>query len=118
MGKSPTGTVATTVLVRGNGVIVTSMLVGVVVAPRGLLATMTVKGPVGVEDVVPMCNTLVTPAEVGITGFVSKAQVTPAGRGVTQDKSTVVALPPVRVATMVTLPDKPCWILMGPLLNE
>jgi hypothetical protein len=40
-----------------------------------------------VEAEVPMCNRLATPAAVGVTGLVSKVQVTPAG-GATHDKVT------------------------------
>jgi hypothetical protein len=70
----------------GGAVTVTTILVGVVVAPRGLPVTIRVKEVVETE--VPMCSTLVAPAAVGVTGLVSKAQVTPAGNGVTHDKVT------------------------------
>jgi hypothetical protein len=69
----------------GGAVTVTLTLVGVVVAPRGLPVTMMVKEVVEAE--VPMCNRLATPAAVGVTGLVSKVQVTPAG-GATHDKVT------------------------------
>jgi len=69
----------------GGEVTVTLTVVGAVVAPNGEPVTMRVKAPVGVDAEVEIIKTL---DPVGVTGLVAKLQLTPIGRGVTQDNVT------------------------------
>jgi len=76
------------------------------VAPTGLPFTTRVN-ELGVDAEVEIVKTL---EPVGVTGLlpVAKLQLTPAGRGVAQDKVTACAEPAVRVAVTVTVPELPC----------
>jgi len=101
----------------GGGVKVTATLVGVVVAPSGEPVTISVNGPVGVDAEVEIVKTL---EPVGVTGLllVAKLQPTPVGRGVTHDRVTGTAVPAVKVAVTVTVPELPWTILTGPLFDS
>lgn len=98
-----------------KAVTVTLTGVGVVVAPRGLPVTVRVKGPVGVEELVEIVRML---DPVGVTGFVAKLQVTPTGSGVMHDSVTGDAVPEVRVAVTVRVPELPCAMVTGPLFDN
>jgi hypothetical protein len=58
------------------------------VAATGLPFTTRLNGPVGVEVEVEIVKTSVAPVRVGVTVAEAKLQLTPVGRGVTQDNVT------------------------------
>jgi hypothetical protein len=88
------------------------------VAPTGLPLTTRVKGPVGVEAVVEIVKTSVAPAKVGVTVGEAKLQETPVGRGVMHERVTGTAVPAVKVAVIVTVPELPAVIVTGPLFDN
>jgi hypothetical protein len=99
-------------------VTVTLTVVGVVVTPSGAPVTVKLYGPAATEAATLIVKTLVAPAKVGVTGLTVKdPQVTPAGRP-EQDKVTGCAVPAFNVAVTVTVPELPCTILTGPLLDK
>jgi len=64
-------------------------VVGVVVAPSGVLVTWIVCEPVATEDPTAIVRTLVGPVDDGVTeGGLNDVQVMPDGKGVTQDSVT------------------------------
>jgi hypothetical protein len=77
------------------------------VAPTGLPLITRVNGPVGVADVVEIVKTSVAPAKVGVTVAEAKLQLTPIGRGVTQDRVTAREDPAFKVAVIVTALELP-----------
>lgn len=94
-----------TVVVVGattGAVMVTITVVGAVVAPNGEPVTIKLDDPVGVKALVPIVKILVP---VGVTGLVPKLQVTPVGRGVTQDNVTGFVVPEANEAVIITVPE-------------
>lgn len=96
-------------------VTVTLTVVAEVVAPKGEPVIIRANELVGVDPDVPMVRRLVP---VGVTGLVPKLHVTPAGRGVMQDRVTALVVPAVKVAVIVTLPELPWTTLTGPLFDN
>jgi len=95
-------------------VMVMLTVVAVVVAPRGVPVTSTITLP----TVVPESTVIVSILEpVGVTvDGLNEVHVTPEGRGVRQDNATGCAVPAINVALIVTVPELPAVILIGPLL--
>ena len=88
------------------------------VAPAGLPATSNVYGPAATEDATLIVKSLVAPVEDGVTGLMVKLpHVMPAGR-LEHDSVTGCAVPAVRVAVIVTVPELPAWMVTGPLFER
>ena len=84
----------------------TLILVATVVAPRGEPVTITVTEPVEVPDATAIVSVLDAPAAEGVTLVgLNEVQVTPVGRGATQESVTETAVPEIRVALTDTVPD-------------
>ena len=79
-------------------------LVGVVVAPRGLPVTSKLLLPAATEEPTLTVRSLLTPAEVGVTGLtVNDPHLIPEGRvEPTHDIVTGCAVPAVRITVILT----------------
>ena len=94
-------------------------VVGVVVAPSGVPVTWMVCDPVATEEAIAIVRTLDAPVDDGVTDAgLNEVHVMPEGRGVTQESATDCEVPAFSVAVIVTVPELPCWMLTGPLLDS
>lgn len=97
----------------------TLTVVGVVVAPRGEPVTMTLYEPTATEDATPIVRELAAPEDDGVREpGLKELHEMPDGRGVTHDSVTGTAVPAVRAAVIVTVPELPVLILTGPLFDN